>query len=277
MTRESIHLDFLYDSIMFASEKGFPWGQVSQVMSTAEELLTGTKGKTLVEAVKLYQEQSIHLIERLGERNFQIYTEFVFSTFMTHFKLFQFVFNVNREELIPKVSRTVACPPSPVALREAKLDYIWEYEQEYNSIESKEKEKCEKWTKEQKKVAKQSAQSLASVREKLQTVESPLTKESVAEIIKDILGTSALATTERIKTSISQTMEDLELKLERTLIPRPQAMGPPPRFNQSALPQLPEAIRPAPVTCTKAPKPEKGRPKSRESTRSNKSTKSGQS
>lgn len=134
-------------------------------------------GKTLVDAVKLYQEQSIHLVEILGERNFQIYTEFVFSTFMTHFKLFQYVFSVNREELIPKVSRTVACPPSPVALRGAKLDCIWEYEQEYNSIESKEKEMSEKWTIEQRKVAKESTQSLATVREKLQSVEAPLTKE----------------------------------------------------------------------------------------------------
>lgn len=43
--RRSILLDTLYDSIIFAVGKGFPWVEVVQVVKFTEELLKETKGK----------------------------------------------------------------------------------------------------------------------------------------------------------------------------------------------------------------------------------------
>lgn len=43
--RRSILLDTLYDSVIFAVGKGFPWVEVVQVVKFTEELLRETKGK----------------------------------------------------------------------------------------------------------------------------------------------------------------------------------------------------------------------------------------
>lgn len=43
-SRRSILLDTLYESIIFAVGKGFPWGEVAQVVKFTEELLKETKG-----------------------------------------------------------------------------------------------------------------------------------------------------------------------------------------------------------------------------------------
>uniref|UniRef100_A0A8C5V3D2 Uncharacterized protein n=1 Tax=Microcebus murinus TaxID=30608 RepID=A0A8C5V3D2_MICMU len=43
--RRSILLDVLYDSVVFAVGKGFPWAEVAQVVKFTEELLRETKGK----------------------------------------------------------------------------------------------------------------------------------------------------------------------------------------------------------------------------------------
>uniref|UniRef100_A0A8C8ZDT8 Uncharacterized protein n=1 Tax=Prolemur simus TaxID=1328070 RepID=A0A8C8ZDT8_PROSS len=43
-SRRSILLDTLYDSIVFAVGKGFPWAEVAQVVKFTEELLRETKG-----------------------------------------------------------------------------------------------------------------------------------------------------------------------------------------------------------------------------------------
>lgn len=42
--RESILLDALYESLLFAGGKGFPWAQVPQVVRFTEELLGETRG-----------------------------------------------------------------------------------------------------------------------------------------------------------------------------------------------------------------------------------------
>ena len=42
--QRSIHLDFLYDNIMFAVSKGFSWDKVVTVFEFASELLIEIKG-----------------------------------------------------------------------------------------------------------------------------------------------------------------------------------------------------------------------------------------
>lgn len=42
--RQAIHLDFLYDNLMFAAEKGFPWNHVCLVVKFAENVLTNSLG-----------------------------------------------------------------------------------------------------------------------------------------------------------------------------------------------------------------------------------------
>lgn len=43
--QQSICLDFLYDSMNFAIEKGFPWNKVAFVVAFADKLIDQIKGK----------------------------------------------------------------------------------------------------------------------------------------------------------------------------------------------------------------------------------------
>ena len=42
--QKSIHLDFLYDNMMFAVDKGFSWDKVVAVLEFSAELLQEIKG-----------------------------------------------------------------------------------------------------------------------------------------------------------------------------------------------------------------------------------------
>jgi len=42
--RTAIHLDFLYDNLMFAVEKGFTWDEVCIVFQTSDQLLMESMG-----------------------------------------------------------------------------------------------------------------------------------------------------------------------------------------------------------------------------------------
>ena len=43
--RTQIRVDFLYDNISFAAEKGFPWSHIQTVLTFADGFLKMTKGK----------------------------------------------------------------------------------------------------------------------------------------------------------------------------------------------------------------------------------------
>ena len=46
--QRSIHLDFLYDNLMFAVNKGFSWDKVVTVFDFGSELLSEIKGNSVV-------------------------------------------------------------------------------------------------------------------------------------------------------------------------------------------------------------------------------------
>ncbi len=43
--RRSIHLDVLYDSLMFCAEKGFSWDHISPVLIIVDQMIQETKGE----------------------------------------------------------------------------------------------------------------------------------------------------------------------------------------------------------------------------------------
>lgn len=58
---------------------------------------------SITAALRLYQAQSQNLMLELGERNYKVYTDFLFSTFFTHFQLYKYVLSQPRRENIPQV------------------------------------------------------------------------------------------------------------------------------------------------------------------------------
>jgi hypothetical protein len=91
--------------------------------------------------LKFIQSQSSEFGIELGERNFKVYMDFLFSTFLQHFKLFQFVFTNDREKQVPNVQLEVIPPKASESMKEAKEIQVWEYQQNYQELQRKETEK----------------------------------------------------------------------------------------------------------------------------------------
>lgn len=56
------------------------------------------------EAVVLYQQDITKLQQLVNERNIKMYSDFVFSTFFTHFQLYKFVLTNPRQVIAHNVS-----------------------------------------------------------------------------------------------------------------------------------------------------------------------------
>ena len=106
-----------------------------------------------------------------------MYTDFVFSTFMRHYRLFQYVFTQERDEQIPHVTVDVQVPPDPQDMKTAKSSEVWDYEQALLELERK---ACEK-VNQQLLLKEKAMEEMNSVKEKtfskVLEMEPPVTKE----------------------------------------------------------------------------------------------------
>ncbi|XP_060083266.1 uncharacterized protein C8orf74 homolog [Ylistrum balloti] len=263
--RHDIHLDFLYECLMFAVEKGFSWDQVCAAVDFSEQLLQESIGKSLPDTLEIFKQKSEELGFVLATRNYKVYAEYVFLTFMRQYRLFQYVFTHDRESRVPNVQLEIHTPPSSCseALKTAKEKRIWEYNQKYEAVQQRERDCAEQ------RAAKREIQAAEAGKQKEQMMkkitesqeQQPLNKEKVGEIIREVLQAHTSALLDKMKNNINDMKEDLELKLEKTSIPRPANMGQPPRFNTK--PKTPA------VTPVRKPKsPKEDRKKSAGSSRS---------
>lgn len=230
--RTAIHLDFLYDHLMFVAEKGFPWDHVCLVVKFANNILTNSIGKELLDVLKLIQSQSSELGIELGERNFKVYMDFLFSTFLQHFKLFQFVFTNDREKQVPYVQLEVIPPKASESMKEAKEIQVWEYQQNYQELQRKETEKQnERLLKKDKIIIETDKKTEDMIKSIENKKGEKFTKETITDILKEVIETYAANTLEKLKWNVEDAKEDLNFKLQKTVLPRPQVLGPPPRYG----------------------------------------------
>lgn len=230
--RTAIHVDFLYDNLMFAAEKGFPWDHVCLVVKFANTVLTNSIGKELLDVLKFVQSQSDDLGCELGERNFKVFMDFLFSTFLQHFKLFQFVFTNDREKQIPCVQLEVIPPKASVPMKEAKELQVWEYLQKYEELQRKETEKQNERLLKKGQIVTETEKKLEVTMKSIESKKGDkFTKDTIKDILKEVIETYAASTLDKLKWNIEDAKEDLEFKLQKTSLPRPQALGAPPRYS----------------------------------------------
>ncbi|KAK3090191.1 hypothetical protein FSP39_009910 [Pinctada imbricata] len=260
----AVHTDFVYDNIMFGVEKGFPWEQVCAIAKFCNGLLKESIGNELTESLRYLKLQSFELTPILGERNFTIFMDQLFATFMRHFKLYQFVFTKNRQDMTPKVKLNIEVAEDPSKLKDGKTVDVWEYEEKYRKLQEKEAEKINKKLLKKAEVLEKTEKDRTKKMNDISDVQKPLSKEAIGSIIQDVIKTYSTALIEKVTCDIETVTEDLECKLERTSLPRPQALGAPPRFDLK--PKTPVATPPKPKTPPKSPKA--GRKKSGSASRS---------
>lgn len=72
----------------------------------------------------------------MNNRSATIFTDYFFSTFMQHHKLYQFVFETDRQLTRFNSQVVVEAPVPPGELRDAKLPILHEYDQQLKAIQS---------------------------------------------------------------------------------------------------------------------------------------------
>uniref|UniRef100_A0A8C9CB33 Chromosome 8 open reading frame 74 n=1 Tax=Phocoena sinus TaxID=42100 RepID=A0A8C9CB33_PHOSS len=140
-SRRSILLDTLYESIIFAVGKGFPWVEVAQVVKFTEELLNETKGCSITEAVTI-------LGNKLGDYQGQLNTthllaqcDYFHNTFIRHYKLYQYVLGQDQDVKLTVTHLEVYVPPQPLPLAAGKDLAVWKHEQQVVELSAAEVQK----------------------------------------------------------------------------------------------------------------------------------------
>ncbi|XP_041484717.1 uncharacterized protein C8orf74 homolog [Lytechinus variegatus] len=228
--RESILLDFLYESLMFGAQKGVPWSQIPALVQVASEFQKGTIGQPLSAAIKIYREISQRYLNEnaISESNLRLFTSHLFETYMAHYQLYQIVFTTEREPMTVKQHLDVLPPPETYPLDEAKPLNIWEYERKMSEIEEEEKSRLNQIKLEEETI-------LNDIDEKQpfkDTKDTVLDRQQVSELINDAIQHHTSQTEKLLQTRVEGTLEDLSFYLEKTALPRPEHLGPPPRTKE---------------------------------------------
>lgn len=95
-------------------------------------------GKSIVEAAQVYQRQAMKC--GMDNRDLAVYTDFFFSTFMQHYKLYQYVFTTKRDESIFITTQDIEPPLPPEPLGQAKPPALHDYDNKRSQINAKKKE-----------------------------------------------------------------------------------------------------------------------------------------
>ncbi|XP_071807568.1 uncharacterized protein C8orf74 homolog [Asterias amurensis] len=228
--RESILLDYLHDTLMFAVDHGFPWLQVCSIVDLAREIQQQTIGQPLSFAIQLYRQKSLEYAHegRISDKNLKIFTSHFFATFMRHYKLYQFVFTKPRLPMVTQHELCVETPPDVFSLKDSKPNHIWEYNQKLASIETEEQARMEVLQTEKENLLQQEPGSEKPL-SLLNNSEVPIERENLSQVIKEAVNLQGNYTERLLQAQVEEVQEDLDYYFEKTALPRPAALGPPPR------------------------------------------------
>ena len=76
-----------------------------------------TTGVGIDQAIAVYKLVAPNYLNQIGEKNMKIYTDYIFSTMMTHYKLYLYVFNQPREPQVSTCELEVDIPPEVLDLK----------------------------------------------------------------------------------------------------------------------------------------------------------------
>ncbi|XP_009210777.3 uncharacterized protein C8orf74 homolog [Papio anubis] len=140
-SRRSILLDTLYDSIIFAVGKGFPWVQVAQVVKFTEELLRETKGCSITEAVTILGNKLRDYQDHFNTTHLLALCDYFHHTFIRHYKLYQYVLGQDQQVSLTVAHLEVCMPPQPLPLAEGMDRDLWTHRQQVVALTEAEAQK----------------------------------------------------------------------------------------------------------------------------------------
>ena len=134
-------------------------------------------GDKITAVIKLYTTKCSHCADKVPRDKLKIFTEYFFSTFMAHYKLYQYVFTKPREDKTKLEEVLIETTETPETFSKGKPENIWEYEQKLDEIDQAAKKRQSDLESELNNVQSQTEEQLKTTVETVEKMESPLTKE----------------------------------------------------------------------------------------------------
>ncbi|XP_051880897.1 uncharacterized protein C8orf74 homolog [Pristis pectinata] len=218
--KPGILLDYLYDTIIFAAEEGFPWPSVAVAVCFSQELLCETKGKTIQEAIGKLWDKCEQYQNKLKSNYLQHLANYLLGTFFKHYHLYQFVLCKVREVDQTIHELEVHVPQEVPPLKNGTDIELWEYQQQLAKLSEAEAQLRNGMS------AFREARQLKSEQEmdkfykdlKFQNIEV-VEKAKLEEIVKAAQNIQMTATSEILQKEIETTFQILDLKLQKTTMP----------------------------------------------------------
>lgn len=156
--RHEIHLEIFIDLIEFCLKKGFSLDQCIESCLYVQELLKYIKKPTssLHSTLDIFVESLEQFSSHLNDKHLKEFIDYMNFTLFTHFNLYKYVFNFDREDKVAIENKTLHRPSREVCetnrLSETKPFSIWDYEQKVFELDKKESNFKEKFKKENEKI-----------------------------------------------------------------------------------------------------------------------------
>uniref|UniRef100_A0A8C3X1X1 Chromosome 8 open reading frame 74 n=1 Tax=Catagonus wagneri TaxID=51154 RepID=A0A8C3X1X1_9CETA len=231
-SRRSILLDTLYDSIVFAVGKGFPWVEVAKVVKFTEELLKETKGCSITEAVTILGNKLRDYQGQFNTTHLLALCDYFHNTVIRHYKLYQYVLGQDQDVKLTVTHLDVCAPPQPLPLAEGKDREVWKHEQQVAELSAAEVQKRTNVLL-LKEVLRLEREHLLQQTLSAAPVEQALKREELENLISEAIHVQIECLKELLQYEIQITFDILDLKLQRkTLTLNAPIPCPPPLTSQ---------------------------------------------
>ncbi|KAM6149634.1 uncharacterized protein C8orf74 homolog [Erethizon dorsatum] len=223
--RRSIVLDALYDSVLFAAGKGFPWVEVARAGKFAEELLVETKGCSITEAVTILGNKLMDYQQQFTTRHLLALCDYFHNTFIRHYRLYQYVLGQDQDVNLTVTHLEVCTPPQPLPLAEGTHKDTWKHEQQVAALGAAEEQKRkdvkllkEMLRKEEARLLEQMFKHTGAQGSEGTQPRQGLCREALEHLIHEAIGIQIKSLGEQLQHEIQVAFDILDLRLQRQML-----------------------------------------------------------
>uniref|UniRef100_H0V4E6 Chromosome 8 open reading frame 74 n=1 Tax=Cavia porcellus TaxID=10141 RepID=H0V4E6_CAVPO len=242
--RGSILLDALYDCVLFAAGKGFPWVEVARVVKFTDELLVETKGcSSITEAVTILGNKLVDYQRHFTARDLLALCDYSHNTFIRHFRLYQYVLGQARTVHLTVTHLEVCTPPQPLPLAEGMHRDMWNHQQQVAALEATEEQKRrelrllrEALREEEGRLLEQTFASMQPQGTEGTQPHQGLCREALEHLVHEAVGIQIKSLGQRLQCEVQMAFNILDLRLQKQLLslnvplsplpPSPGQLGP---------------------------------------------------
>ncbi|KAL2098833.1 hypothetical protein ACEWY4_005313 [Coilia grayii] len=221
--RQLLHQEFIYEVLMFAVNRGFPWTATAEVARMSKELLPDLKGMERDQAIELIAERVSLCLPSLSQAHRSTIFNFIADTYVSHQQLYQAFLTLPASKT-PVVQLTVEVPPVPLKLCEGMDINEWETREAMRRLAAAQEEKQAEIRQLRERTGQLQQERLeAALKDFGVSLEGSRGKQAMEKIIHDFLQAQGEKMMETIMKEAALIQEHFDLKIQAKAIAQPDS------------------------------------------------------